>query len=74
MTFECTVLLYDKKDDAVEGSFGNGERSYRRLHGETELPQASKLISGETAETRFFKAQQLVNFNKNLVSMWVKII
>ena len=30
---------------------------------------ASKLISGETAETRFFKAQQLVNFNKNLVYM-----
>ena len=30
---------------------------------------ASKLISGETAETRFFKAQQLVNFNKNLAYM-----
>ena len=69
MTFECTVLLYDKKDDAVKGNPGNGERSYRRLHGETELPQASKLISGETAETRFFKAQQLVNFNKNLAYM-----
>ena len=54
---------------AVKGNPGNGERSYRRLHGETELPQASKLISGETAETRFFKAQQLVNFNKNLAYM-----
>ena len=30
---------------------------------------ASKLISGETAETRFFKVRQLVNFNKNLAYM-----
>ena len=30
---------------------------------------ASKLIGGRTAETRFFKARQLVNFNKNLAYM-----
>ena len=41
LTFAYIVLLYDKKDDAVEGNPGNGERSYRRLHGETELPQVS---------------------------------
>ena len=39
--YKRQVLPYDKKDDAVEVDPGNGERSYRRLHGETELPQVS---------------------------------